>query len=170
MTIAARWCRTVLAAAVLSAPLPAAAVPPAPGSLLAPVTPACVSSPFGPRRRIGPSAPAAFHRGIDLPAPAGAPVHAAAAGTVASIHRRGPGGLELILQHPDGWQTVYSHLGRVTPALAEGKSAIKAGEIVGVVGHSGVTYGMHLFFEVLVDGTPVDPAPLVNVSPCAYPR
>src|SRR5450755_1166068 len=91
---AALWCRTALAGALLSTPLPSAASPPEPGSLLAPVTPACVSSPFGPRRRIGPSAPAAFHRGIDLPAPAGAPVHAAAAGTVVSIHRRGPGGLE----------------------------------------------------------------------------
>jgi len=166
MNLAPPWCRTVLAGALLSTPLPSAAAPPDPGTLLAPVTPACVSSPFGPRRRIGPSAPAAFHRGIDLPAPAGAPVHAAAAGTVASIHRRGPGGLELILRHPDGTQTVYAHLGRVTPALAEGKSDIKAGEIIGVVGHSGVTYGMHLFFEVLVNGAPVDPAPLVNVSPC----
>jgi len=41
-----------------------------------------------------------------------------------------------------------------------------AGERIGVVGQSGVTYGMHLFFEVLVGGRPVDPAPYPALSAC----
>ncbi len=82
-----------------------------------------------------------------------------------SIHKRGAGGLEVIVRH-DGFTAIYSHLGRVTPALAEGKATVAAGEELGVVGRTGVTYGTHLFFEVLVDGHPVDPAPLLNAEPC----
>src|SRR5476649_727198 len=57
-----------------------------------PVTPACVSSPFGWRHAVWPHAPSGFHNGIDLPAPAGALVHAAAAGTVEVVKRQGLGG------------------------------------------------------------------------------
>jgi len=133
--------------------------------LLAPVTPACISSPFGPR--ILPARPLAgtFHNGIDLPAPAGAPVRAIAAGTVIRVERRGPGGLQILVQHP-GFVGIYSHLGMVTPAIAEGQRLVRAGEKIGVVGRSGLTYGMHLFFAMLVGGKAVDPAPYLALSLC----
>ena len=136
-------------------------------SLLPPPVPhACISSPFGMRHRIG-FQPAGMHNGLDIPAPAGATVHAVAAGHVIGVHRRGPGGLELLLSHDNGHiVTIYSHLGSVAPEIALGKTSIKAGDRLGVVGHSGVTYGMHLYFEVLVDGKPVDPAPLLGLHPC----
>jgi murein DD-endopeptidase MepM/ murein hydrolase activator NlpD len=151
-----------------------AAAGPAPQLLGAPVANACVSSPFGPRRWIGPQAPAMFHNGIDLPAPAGGAVLAAAAGQVVSVHRRGKGGLEVAIRHktPPGAAftgvvtTLYAHLGSVTPALAAGKTSVAAGERLGVVGRTGVTYGTHLYFEVRIDGTPVDPAPLLGVTAC----
>ncbi len=133
-----------------------------------PVTSGCLSSPFGPRRRIGPQAPASFHNGVDLPAPAGAGVFAVAEGQVVSIRKRGAGGLEVVVRHA-GYTAIYSHLGRVTPALAEGRRALAAGEMLGVVGRTGVTYGTHLFFEVLVEGKPVDPAPLLGAAPCRGP-
>ena len=135
--------------------LAAADAPPPP--LLPPVAHACVSSPFGNRPPPGPHA-IGFHNGIDLPAPAGGAVTAVAAGQVIGIHRRGPGGLEVLIRH-NGFTAIYAHLGRVTPALAMGRSRVAAGEPIGVVGHSGVTYGMHLFFGILVDGRAVDPAP-----------
>lgn len=143
----------------------ASAAPPARGSLIAPVTSACVSSPFGPR--VLPNRPLAgsYHNGIDMPAPAGADVRAAAPGTVMRIQRKGPGGLEVLVQH-DGFVGIYSHLGMVTPALAQGQRSLAAGEKIGVVGHSGLTYGMHLYFEMLQDGHPVDPAPYLGVSLC----
>ena len=135
-------------------------------ALLPPVQPACISSAFGPR--VLPNQPEAgtYHYGVDLPAPAGAAVVAAAPGSVIRVQRKGPGGLEMLVQH-DGFVGIYSHLGMVTPALAEGKTVLAAGEKIGVVGHSGLTYGMHLYFEMLLAGRPVDPAPYLGVSLCS---
>ncbi|MCW3474599.1 murein hydrolase activator EnvC family protein [Limobrevibacterium gyesilva] len=134
-----------------------------------PVASACVTSPYGPRRQVGPHAPAAFHNGIDLRAPAGGAVYAVADGQVAGIRRRGAGGLEVAIRHngPRGLtMTLYAHLGSVAPALAEGRWRVTAGEKIGVVGRSGVTYGTHLYFEAEVDGRRVDPAPLLGVQGC----
>ncbi len=139
-------------------------VGPPPASLLPPVAHACISSPFGVRRAPGPHA-IGFHNGIDLPAPAGGPVVTVAPGQVIGIHRRGPGGLEVVVQH-NGFVAIYAHLGSVTPALASGRTRLGAGERIGVVGHSGVTYGMHLFFAVLIGGQAVDPAPLLALKRC----
>ncbi|HET7881451.1 MAG TPA: M23 family metallopeptidase [Acetobacteraceae bacterium] len=137
--------------------------------LLPPVSSGCISSPFGPR--ILPNRPLAgtFHNGVDMPAPAGGAVRAVAPGKVMRIQRKGPGGLEVLVQH-DGFVGLYSHLGMVTPALAEGKTSLAAGDKIGVVGHSGLTYGMHVYFEILLDGHPVDPAPYLGVPLCPTPH
>jgi murein DD-endopeptidase MepM/ murein hydrolase activator NlpD len=147
---------------------PAMAAPAHPGPaapLIMPVAPACISSPFGPR--VLPARPLAgtFHNGIDLPAPAGAPVRAIAPGEVIRVQRHGPGGLEILVQHP-GFVGIYSHLGMVAPPIAEGQNVVYGGEKLGVVGHSGVMYGMHLFFGMIVDGHAVDPAPYLALSLC----
>ena len=155
----------LLPVAIVCAADRAAADVPVPRPLLAPVTPACVSSPFGPRRLSGRPLAGTFHRGIDLPAPAGAAVHAVAAGTIIRVQRRGVGGLEILVRHP-GFVAVYSHLGRVTPAIANGRRSLAAGEIVGVIGRTGVTYGTHLYFGMIVDGRPVDPAGFFAVTEC----
>ena len=132
-----------------------------------PVTPACVSSPFGWRQAVGPHAPAGFHNGIDLPAPAGALVRAAAAGRILVIKRQGLGGVTVHLLHPDGMITLYAHLGNLVPAIAEGKSTVAAGEPLGHVARTGVTYGAHVFFAVLVHGQAVAPSIYLTVPRCA---
>ena len=144
---------------------PAFATPAPHSTYLAPVTPACISSPFG--RRVLPSHPLAgtFHNGIDIPAPAGTVVRAIAPGQVIRVRRRGPGGLEVVVQHY-GFQAIYSHLGSVAPPIAEGQRVVHEGEKLGVVGHSGLTYGMHLFFGMIVNGRAVDPAPLLALPRC----
>lgn len=133
--------------------------------LLPPVTPACVSSAFGPR--VLPNQPEAgtYHYGIDLPAPAGAPVIAVASGSVIRIQRKGPGGLEMLVQH-DGFVGIYSHFGSIAPALAEGQRIVAAGEKLGVVGRTGVTSGTHVYFGLLLDGKPVDPSPYLHLPRC----
>ena len=130
-----------------------------------PVSPACISSSFGPR--VLPNEPGAgsYHYGIDLPAAEGSSVLAIAPGTVIRIQRNGPGGLEMLVQH-DGFVGVYSHFGMITPAFAEGKRNVAAGEKLGVVGMTGVTSGPHLYFEMILAGKPVDPAPYLKVAQC----
>jgi murein DD-endopeptidase MepM/ murein hydrolase activator NlpD len=134
-------------------------------ALLPPVSPACISSAFGPR--VLPNQPEAgtYHYGIDLPAPAGAPVVAAASGSVIRIQRKGPGGLEMLVQH-DGFVGVYSHFGSIAPAFAEGKRTVAAGEKLGVVGRTGVIFGTHVYFEMLLDGKPVDPTAYLHLPRC----
>jgi murein DD-endopeptidase MepM/ murein hydrolase activator NlpD len=134
--------------------------------LLAPVQQACISSPFGPR--VLPSQPKAgsYHYGIDLPAPEGAAVLATAPGTIIRIQSKGPGGLEMLVQH-DGFVGIYSHLGKVMPAFTlGGKLAVAAGEKLGDVGNSGITTGPHLYFAMIVAGKAIDPASHLRVPLC----
>ncbi|WP_439598159.1 M23 family metallopeptidase [Falsiroseomonas sp.] len=152
----------LLAWLLLAAP---AAAQPAPGDLALPLGAACISSPFGERRDAGPRA-SRNHRGIDLPAPAGAWVTAAAAGQLVAVRRRGAAGLEVEIRHEGGFATRYAHLGSVAPAIASGRRRVARGERLGRIGRSGITYGTHLHFEVVVGGQPVDPAPFLPVAPC----
>jgi murein DD-endopeptidase MepM/ murein hydrolase activator NlpD len=122
--------------------------------------PACISSPFGPRG-------GALHQGVDLPAPAGAWVRAAAPGRVAAIRRMGAAGLTVELLHPDGSRTRYAHLGSVTPALAGGRRTVALGERLGRIGRTGITRGTHLHFELRRGGQPIDPAPELGIAACA---
>ena len=64
----------------------------------------------------------------------------------------------MLVQH-DGFVGVYSHFGMIMPAFTEGKHSVVAGEKLGVVGKTGVTTGAHLYFEMILEGRPVDPAP-----------
>jgi murein DD-endopeptidase MepM/ murein hydrolase activator NlpD len=150
---------------VLAAALLIAAPQSQPAPLQSPVMPACVSSPFGWRHAVGPHAPAGFHNGIDLPAAAGAYVRAAAPGRIVWIRKKGIGGLQVAEQH-GALTLIYAHLGSVVPALADGQRTLAAGEPIGRIGRTGVTYGTHVFFAVLLQGRAVDPAPFLGVLPC----
>lgn len=133
--------------------------------MLSPVAAACVSSPFGPRILANRPLAGTFHNGIDLPAPIGSPVIAIAPGTIIRVQRHGIGGLEVLIQH-DGFVGVYSHLGLIAPMVAEGRKTIYGGERIATVGRTGLTYGPHLYFGMIVNGRSVDPAPYINVGPC----
>lgn len=164
-------CAACWASGVASRPAIAASQP-ANGSLALPVAPACISSPFGPRALPGPHA-AAFHNGIDFPAPEGALVHAAVPGKVLQIRRLNSFGLVVDLLHEDprggAFVTRYAHLGTVVPKLADGGRIVAAGDALGHIGRSGITYGTHLHFEVHVAGQPIDPEPFFAVARCARP-
>ena len=134
------------------------AAAPAP-SLLSPIERACISSPFGVRG-------GQMHHGIDLPAPAGAWVRAAAPGRVEAVRRHGASGLHLQLRHADGSFTRYAHLGTVTPDIASGRRIVALGDRLGRVGRTGSTRGTHLHFELHVGGLAVDPAPSVGLRAC----
>ncbi len=163
----------ILRTAALSLVCLAAAPAPPPSlpggvELRLPVADACISSPFGLRGVVGPHA-AVFHNGVDLPAAAGTWVGAAAAGQVVAVRHLGSSGLEVDIAHGppgDGFLTRYAHLGSVAPAIAGGATRVAAGDRIGRIGRSGITYGTHLHFELHLGGQPVDPAPYLHTNSC----
>jgi murein DD-endopeptidase MepM/ murein hydrolase activator NlpD len=128
----------------------AGATPPPSGRLRWPLAnvPRNVGSPFGTRD-------GRAHEGIDLPAPTGTPVIAAADGEVvyAGDGIRGYGNL-VVLQHPGDLLTVYAHNSAVY--VTQGQ-AVRAGERVAAVGQTGRATGPHLHFEVREGQIPRDP-------------
>ncbi|NBB69941.1 MAG: peptidoglycan DD-metalloendopeptidase family protein [Alphaproteobacteria bacterium] len=119
-----------------------------------------VTSGFG-RRRDPFRGRAAFHRGIDLAAARGTPICAPAAGKVVAVGRRGGYGNLVELDHGNGVVTRYAHLHAY---LVKRGDTVAPGERIGLMGRSGRTTGVHLHYEVLVDGRPVDPAGLLAVG------
>lgn len=96
-----------------------------------------------------------FHAGIDLPAPAGTAVTAAAPGVVtwAGWHAGG-WGLLVVVRHPGGVRTLYAHLESIAVHV---RDQVSGGTVLGHVGATGDATGPHLHFEVRVHGASVDP-------------
>jgi murein DD-endopeptidase MepM/ murein hydrolase activator NlpD len=155
---------SAILASLLTATAAAAATPPP--ALQPPVRPACITSPFGWRHAIGPLIPAEFHNGVDLAAPAGGTVRAAAGGTVAEIRRRGAGGLWVLIRHQGGMTTLYAHLGTIWGSIVDGRRNVAAGDPIGHVGYTGLIRGTHVYFAVFHNGQAVDPEPLLGVPRC----
>ena len=101
--------------------------------LVPPISPACISSPFGPRVLANHPQAGTYHLGVDLPAPPGASIVATAPGKVIRIQKKGPGGLEILVQH-DGFIGRGSNQGhtrsRVDAAKAGDSSLIFPGWLV----------------------------------------
>jgi lysozyme family protein len=112
-----------------------------------------VGSGFGPRG-------SGFHAGVDVIAPAGAPVAAAASGRVVwAGYRAGGWGLLVTIAHGDGVRTMYAHLSRVAVRVGD---RVGAGARVGRVGATGDADGPHLHFEVRLRSAAVDPLPVLH--------
>lgn len=147
-----------LVGATLAAPPPPAAGPVG-GALRLPVH-ARTTSGFG--LRVHPvTGEERLHSGIDLAAPTGTPIAAAAAGTVTFAGPRGGYGNLVIVDHGDGTETRYAHQDSLAVVVGQ---VVAAGEVVGTVGSTGRSTGPHLHFEVRRHGEPVDPAHLLAPS------
>ncbi|MGH2755983.1 MAG: peptidoglycan DD-metalloendopeptidase family protein, partial [Actinomycetota bacterium] len=107
-----------------------------------------VSSHFGERG-------GEMHTGIDIDGTSGEPIAAAAGGTVtASGHDDGGYGNVVVVDHGDGYATMYAHLSALDVEVG---GEVAAGDPLGAVGCSGSCDGDHLHFEIRIDGEPVDP-------------
>lgn len=134
---------------------------PAPAPIKAPVAAASAGAPrfawplAGPVRRTYDAAGSDHHDGLDITAPKGAMVRAAAPGTVTFAgEEKDQFGNLVVLDHGGGWFTAYGFLSRVT--VKEG-ARVAAGERVGLVGDTGLAKRPELHFEVRQHGRPVDP-------------
>lgn len=110
-----------------------------------------LSSSFGPRGR-------RYHWGIDIPAPRGTPIKAAADGLVIVSAERLRGysgyGRLVIIEHGNGIRTLYAHNSK---NRVKNGTCIRTGEVIGEVGSTGRSTGNHLHFEVRQNGKAVNP-------------
>ena len=130
-------------------PAPSGSVAPGPASasgLAWPVS-GTLTSTFGPRW-------GRMHEGIDVAGGAGTPIGAAAAGTVILTGPNGGYGNLVVVDHGNGVSTAYAHLSSISVSVGQ---SVGQGTVVGGMGTTGNSTGVHLHFEVRVNGSPVDP-------------
>jgi murein DD-endopeptidase MepM/ murein hydrolase activator NlpD len=124
-----------------------------------------LSSKFGPRRRTNGSW--GFHKGLDMAAPEGTPIKAAATGEVLEAGWSKGYGNTVLIAHSPSLTTRYAHLSKIS--VTRGTS-IKEGEIIGLVGNTGRVRssrrggGHHLHFEVHLYGKAVNPLYFISRS------
>lgn len=102
------------------------------------------------------------HEGLDFRVKDGDMVRAAASGTVIFAGKAPERfGNLVVIDHGNGWHTAYGHLEKVTVKKGE---TIRAGERIGLGGHSGEATGPELHFEIRQNGQPIDPAPRLGLK------
>ncbi len=113
-----------------------------------------ISSRFGPRPSPFTGRGGEFHKGLDISARTGTPIHAPGKAVVAFAGEDGAYGNSVILRHGAGITTRYAHMQRV--AVKDGQQ-VRRGDLIGYVGSTGRSTGPHLHYEVRLNGVHVDP-------------
>ena len=106
------------------------------------------------------------HKGVDYAAPVGTRVRATADGVVHFVGVKGGYGKVVVLEHKNGYSTLYAHLSGFGDRLRAGQR-IEQGAVIGYVGMTGLASGPHLHYEFLVNGVHRDP--LSESIPAAMP-
>ncbi len=96
----------------------------------------------------------AFHKGVDISAPAGTAVRVTADGIVVFAGFDGGYGRLVVVNHGSGIQTAYAHLSRFFAHVGD---EVRRGDVIGAVGTTGRSTGPHLHYEVRIGGGPVNP-------------
>lgn len=110
-----------------------------------------ISSYYGPRW-------GSFHYGIDFAAPTGTPIYASAGGVVTARGYSGSYGYRIIVDHGNGYATLYAHLSSMNVSIGQN---VTTSTMIGRVGSTGNSTGPHLHFEVRVKGAKVNPYPFL---------
>ncbi|WP_411550331.1 M23 family metallopeptidase [Leptospira venezuelensis] len=121
---------------------------------ITPVLGARFSSRYGKRKDPFHTGGGGYHTGIDMAGPQGAPILASADGVVSFAGVNGGYGNSVIVDHPNGYRTMYAHCAKIT--VEEG-TKVKAGTVIGAVGRTGSATGSHLHFEVFYNGKRINP-------------
>ncbi len=120
-----------------------------------------VSSSYGYRRDPFTGA-GAMHNGLDFRGPHGAPIYAAAKGTITFAGRKSGYGKTIEISHGNGMMTRYAHMSRYAGTLGQ---EVGAGDVIGAIGSTGRSTGPHLHFEVRINDRPVNPRPFLEKAP-----
>jgi Membrane proteins related to metalloendopeptidases len=105
---------------------------------------------------------ARFHSGIDFSGNVGDPVYAAADGIVTWSSKDSAEGNNIKIDHGNGLVTRYLHLSKL---IAEAGERVEKGDLIGELGNTGRSTGPHLHYEVIQDGTAVNPLPYLPSNP-----
>lgn len=100
-----------------------------------------------------------FHNGLDIVGPLNSKVKAAMDGKVAETGYSAVFGNFVILSHPEGYQTLYAHLNKIS---VKAGASISQGSTVGLLGSTGYSTGPHLHFGVFKRGAAMDPLKLLK--------
>ena len=131
--------------------------PPLTANMATPLGAAFGLMPYGNWQAAPRAAHAMFmHEGVDLVAPSGTMVYAAADGVVVGAAPNGRYGNWIRIEHGGKLATVYGHLSAFAPGIEPGEAVVR-GELIGFVGSTGRSTGAHLHFELQIDGRPVNP-------------
>lgn len=109
-----------------------------------------------------------FHAGIDFTSPIGTPIYATGNGVIEQADASSSGyGLCVKIKHGYGYETLYAHMSKV---LVSAGQKVKRGQIIGLLGNTGLSTGPHCHYEVHRNGEPVNPVAyfLSNLSPEEY--
>ena len=96
-----------------------------------------------------------FHAGVDFGGNTGDSIQAAASGKVIQVKYREGYGNTVMIDHGEGWTTLYAHLSSFAVSLGD---QVALGQTIGGVGNTGWSTGPHLHFEIRFEGVPQDPA------------
>ena len=100
-----------------------------------------------------------FHYGIDIPAYRGTDIYASKAGKVLIAQYHASYGNYVLLDHGDGYQTLYSHASKL---YVKAGDYVEQGQVIAAIGSTGTSTGNHLHFEVRVNGDKRDPLDYVT--------
>ena len=99
------------------------------------------------------------HPGIDIAVPVGSMVRASGGGTVLQTGEHEAYGRFVLIEHPEGYQSMYGHLSRI---LTVQGAPVRAGEVIGRSGDTGRSSAPHLHFEIRHNGVSIDPGTMVR--------
>jgi murein DD-endopeptidase MepM/ murein hydrolase activator NlpD len=97
-----------------------------------------------------------MHKGVDFAASTGTPIFAAGDGVIVKIGKQRGYGNYIQIKHNSKYATAYAHMSRFGKGLKKGRK-VQQGDVIGYVGSTGMATGPHLHYEVLVDGTQINP-------------
>jgi murein DD-endopeptidase MepM/ murein hydrolase activator NlpD len=129
-----------------------------PPTYIKPISGGRLTSGFGKRNRPTRGA-SSFHKGVDWATPVGTAVVASSSGTVTRAGWGSGYGYCVYIRHPDGRETRYGHLSKVLVTVGQ---SVSQGQKIALSGNTGVSTGPHLHFEILVNGSQVNPLNYLN--------
>ena len=127
------------------------------GNLKWPLSLSLVTDEFGPRDSPG-GIGSTYHRGIDFGG--SGPIKAAGRGVVVAAGPNGGLGNWVKIRHKPGLETGYAHMAPGSPIVSVGQ-AVSQGQVLGTMGTTGTSTGIHLHLETHVNGVQVDPRSVI---------